>query len=235
MSNPRQRPKASHLEVRRLETSLPFAELAGEVERRLAEHPGLGLFPDPGEDLIRVGGLGLRGDFLIRRARPGRDGLLLAASRWGDRAAFASFAEAMGGAWRPSEGMPAADEGLSLLNFLQGDVLFECARHVAIGPRALEDAFSCRFDGLDRLRLRLAELNGEAMRARDVIKMIICDEGGAIWEAMPAAALRVLHEGLPVHLDRVEEVRSGRGTLWLRAKVLARRRLCLVGSLGARP
>lgn len=232
MRNPRKRPTASHLEVRRLATALPFAELAGAVERGLAEHPGLALFPDPAENVIRVGGLGLRGDFLIRRTREGVDGELLAASRRGDRAAFAAFAEAMGDAWGPSARGPGGDEGLGLLDFLQGDVLFECARHVAIGPRALEDAFSCRFGGLDALRMLLADLNGQAMEGMDLIEPIICDDDR--WRDGMDLDLpfQILHEGRKLLLGRTERVRAGGRTLCLRIRMMARSRRCLIGTLG---
>lgn len=231
MRNPRQRPTASHLEVHRLATPLPFGELAAAVGRCLAGHPRLGLFPDPAENLIRVGGLGLRGDFLIRRTREGADGELLAASRRGDRAAFASFAKAMGAAWSPSARGPGGDEGLGFLGFLQGDVLFECARHLVIGPRALEDAFSCRFEGLDPLRLRLAELNGEAMSGIGEIEPIICDDPRWRMEAGNCIPAVVLHQGRRIYLDRIERVRAGGRTLCLRASFEGNPRRCLIGRL----
>jgi hypothetical protein len=235
MSKPSPRRKASYLEVRRMDTPLPFGELQAAVERCLADHPGLGLFADPGGRVLRIGGLGLRGDILIRLEQPSQEGRLLLASRRGDRAALAALAAAMGGAMVEAGGEPWPAEGLGLLNFLQSDLILECARHIEVAGRALEDAFSCDFGGLDELRMRLADLNGEAMLGEE--GEIIPDCGGirppdALLGRSPRVILR---QGRRLHLDRVERIRSRRGILTVRAALLHRERLCVIGSIAEEP
>jgi hypothetical protein len=235
MSKFRPRPKSSHLEVRRIDTPLPFADWVSEMERCLADQPGLGLFADPSGGLMRLGGLGLRGDILIRREQLECEGRLLLASRRGDRAAVEALAGAMGPAMRERVGDPSAPEGLALLNFLQSDLILECARHIEVAGRALEDAFACGFAGLDELRMRLADLNGEAMLGEE--GEVFPDCGGIRPpEALPVRPPEViLRQGRRLHLDRVERIRSRRGILTVRAALLRRECLCVVGSLAEEP
>ncbi len=231
MSKFRPRPKAGHLEVRRIDTPLPFAEWAGEVERRLAGRPELGLFADPGERLLRVGGLGLRGDILIRREQAECESRLLLASRRGDRAAVEALAGAMGPAMRERADEPSPREGLALLGFLQSDLILECARHVEISGRALEDAFSCGFDGLDELRMRLADLNGEAMLGKRAVPMIHCDGGMSHAEIAAGAPFAILHRGRRLFLGRTERLRTPRARLAVHVAMVPESRLCVVGAL----
>jgi hypothetical protein len=231
MSKFRPRQKASHLEVRQIETTLPFDGLKEAAERCLASQPGLGLFADPGERVLRFGGLALRGDILIRREQLGCDGRLLLASRRGDRTVVEALTRAMGPVMRETEGEPSPAQGLTLLNFLQSDLILECARYVEVAGRALEDAFTCRFVELDELRMRLADLNGEAMQGGNVIRMIHCDEGMSHGEIAAGVPHVILHRGRRLFLNRTERVETPRGRLAVHFTMVPENRLCVVGSI----
>lgn len=235
MSKPRPHVTARHLAVHRLDSALPFPGLDGALEAALAERVELGLFVDPAPGLIRIGGLRLRGDILIRPERPGEERRLLIACRHGDRATLAALVEAMGGAWTRSDRGPAPEEGLALLDFLQSDSVVACAQRVEFAERALEDAFGCRFAALDDLRRKVAELNGRALSEEGLLQLIKCDDSGfGDWFDCPAPSL-VLHRGEKVLLYLREKLRERRGpTLTLHLALRPGRRACVVGALTER-
>lgn len=230
MKKPQPKPKAHHLVVERIDSTLPFSALAEVLEACLTGVSDGELFVDPCDGLVRVGGLRLRGDVLIRPEHPGEEHRLLVAFRQGDRARIGPLFTAMAAVWRNSDRKPSEQEGLALLNFLQGDSVIEHLRQVEVSSRAVEDAFGCRFDDLDKLRMRLVDLNGQAICPLD---WIADDDSAPAYDPKSTEPLRVvLHRGKKEVLflrERLES-RGGRG-LTLHLTLGLGRRAYLLGSL----
>lgn len=225
---------ARHLVIHRLDSTVPFPAIARCLESHLEARPELGLFLDPAEGLVRVGGLDLHGDILIRPESTGRDHRLLVACRHGDRGSLESLMNAMATLWTRSDRAPAAREGLGLLNFLQSDPLPACLDRVEFADRAIEDAFACRFVGLGELRRALIRLHGKMgdITALLEILSIEIDDRRRLWSEPPKAPSVILHNGKRRMLCLKEEIMGAKGSrLTLHLDVCARRKRCIVGAL----
>ena len=210
MKKPNSKPKAHHLVVRRIDSTLPFPALAAVLEACLEGRSDGELFVDPSDGLVRVGGLRLRGDVLIRPECAGEEHRLLVAHRHVDQKRVEPVFSAMAAVWRDSDRQPSSREGLALLEFLQGDSVIGHLRMVEISSRAVEDAFGCRFSALRDLRMKLVELNGRAMGQVDHDLLLDDDTGLAYDPAALAAPKVVMHAGKRQVLDSREYVSAPR-------------------------
>lgn len=236
MKKPQPKPKAHHLVVGRVDSTLPFSALAEVLEACLAGVSDGELFVDPCDGLVRVGGLRLRGDVLIRPEHPGEEHRLLVAFRHGDRARIGPLFTAMAAVWRNSDRQPSEQEGLALLNFLQGDSVIEYLRQVEVSSRAVEDAFGCSFSALRNLRMKLVELNGRALGQAGHDLLLDDDTGLAYDPAALAAPSVVLHGGKRQTLNFREYVSAPRdAVLTLHMRRGLGRGAYLIGAITERP
>lgn len=235
MSKSRPQLAARHLVVHRLDSTLPFASVATALESHLQVRPELGLFVDADEPrLLRVGGIDLRGDILIRPETPGRDKRLLVACRNGDSAKLEAVLAAMNPLWTRSDRAPSPREGLALLDFLQGDVVVACLDRIHFTDRAVEDAFSCRFTAVDTLRREIVSLHSRSlMRLR---MMDLHEENGPCMIHLEnlIAPKVILHEGRKLYLGIQEEVHSRGRILTLHYSYHPGKRSCVIGALTER-
>lgn len=213
--------------------------LAAALQVRLEAQPELGLFLNATDTLIRVGGLDLHGDILIRTAHPESALSMLVAHRQGDRPALDAMMAAAADMLAMSTRAPAESEGLTLLSFLQSETVASCYNQVEFSDRALEDAFGCReYVALSGLRRKLAELNERARRPHDLV--------GIIWEEYNYRDIlaethantphTVLHRGEKVVVGLRKRINTRRGSsLALHFTLRADRRVCVIGALTERP
>lgn len=235
MSKSRPQLAARHLVVHRLDSTLPFASLAAALEAHLQVRPELGLFVDAEEPaILRVGGIDLRGDILIRPETPGRDKRLLVACRNGDNSRLEAVLTAMNPLWTRSGRAPSPREGLALLDFLQSDVVVACLDRIHFAERAIEDAFSCRFRAVDTLRREIVRLHSRALLPLRMMDLI--EDGGPCmihFENLRAPRV-VLHGGEKVRLDIQEEVHARGQVLTLHHSYHPPTRSCVIGALTER-
>lgn len=226
---------ARHLVVHRLDSTLPFDVIAGMLEAHLAVRPELGLFVDAEQlGLVRIGGIDLRGDILIRPESPGRGKRLLVASRQGDAGALEAVIKAMEPNWTRSDRAPSPRDGLALLDFLQSDAVVACLDRIHVAERAVEDAFSCRFSAVDTLRREIVCLHSRSLMRFRMLEL--SDENGPCMihlENLLAPSV-ILHEGVKVSLDIRHEVHARGAVLTLHHSYDPRTRSCVIGALTER-
>lgn len=237
MSYPRSRVSDRHLDVLVGKTQMTLPALAAALETQLEAKPELGLFLNATDSLIRLGGVDLHGDILIRASHPDAAGSLLVAYRQGDRAALDALRAATPAIWQLSSCPPAVTANLSLFNFVQFEAILGPYERVEFSDRAQEDAFCCRdFKALAALRRKLAELNERAGRPHDLV--------GILWEdykhhdllAEAEAPLTVMHLGEKVPVCLRKRINTRRGSsLTLHFTLRPDRRVCVIGALTERP
>jgi hypothetical protein len=237
MPKPRSRVIPRHIDVHCVDTSVDFPALPSLLEAKLTAQPDLGFFLNATKDLIRVGGLDMYGDILIRPASEKHPRKLIVAFRQGDRAKLdallASSSEIWLGAPRPAA--PTTTPGTALLNFLQHDLIIECVDRVRISDRALEDAFCCRdFLGLSDLRLKLVELHGQARKPESIESILWADYSPKELRAAARANTphTILHDGMKYVLYLNESLKQRRGSsLTLRLALCPKHRAYVIGTL----
>ena len=224
-----------HLVVHRLDSTLPFDVIAGMLEAHLAVRPELGLFVEAEQlGLVRIGGLDLRGDILIRPESPGRGNRVLVACRQADADTLEEVLKAMGPMWTRSDRAPSPREGLALLDFLQSDAVLACLDRIHIAERAVEDAFSCRFSSVDALRREIVCLHSRSLMRFRMLELF--DENGPCMihlENLIAPSV-ILHEGEKVSLGIRHEVHVRGAVLTLHHSYDPKTRSCVIGALTER-
>lgn len=235
MSQSRPKLAARHLVVHRIDSTLPFAATAGALEAHLAVRPELGLFVDAEQyGLVRIGGIDLRGDILIRPESTGRDKRVLVACRQADADKLEAVLKAMDPLWTRSARAPSRRDGLALLEFLQSDVVLACLDRIHVADRAVEDAFSCRFASVDTLRREIVCLHSRSLMRFRMIELF--DENGPCMIHLEnlIAPKVILHEGEKVSLGIRHEVHARGAVLTLHHSYDPRTRSCVIGALTER-
>lgn len=236
MSYPRSRVSDRHLDVLRAETQLTLPALSNALEAQLEAKPELGLFLVSEPGLIRLSGLDLHGDILIRASHPESAEALLVAHRQGDRRVLDALMAATAASWTVSSRAPSTAEGLGLLNLAQYDVVLGPYERIEFSDRAQEDAFCCReFAALAAMRRKLAELNERASRPHDLV--------GILWEeynykdilAEVDTPHTILHRGEKLVLCLRKRISTRKGSsLTIHFTLRPERRACVIGALTER-
>jgi hypothetical protein len=239
MSQPRSSISDRHLDVLVAETQMTLPALATALEAQLEAKPELGLFLNATDSLIRIGGVDLHGDILIRPSNDENAGSLLVAYRQGDRATLANLKAATATIWQLSNCPPSATEGLGLFNFVRFDAILGPYERVEFADRAQEDAFCCRdFRALAALRRKLTELNERASRPHDLVGILWEDFNYKDYLAETNAQTphTVMHHGEKVSVCLRKRINTRRGSsLTLHFTLRANRRVCVICALTERP
>ena len=226
---------ARRLVVHRLDSTLPFDVVAGMLEAHLAVRPELGLFVDAEQlGLVRLGGIDLRGDILIRPESPGRGKHVLVACRQGDSGTLEAVLRAMEPMWTRSGRAPSPREGLALMDFLQADAVVAGLDRIRVAERAVEDAFSCRFSAVDTLRREIVRLHSRS-RMRFRMLELLHENGPCMVHVENLVAPSViLHGGEKVCLGIRHEVHARGAVLTLHHSYDPRTLSCVIGALTER-
>ena len=233
MSHPHPHVSDRFLDVLHFKSRLTLSALAAALEEQLKARPELGLFINESDSLIRIGGVDLHGDFLIRPSNQENERSLLVAYRQGDRAALEELRKSTSSIWQISSCPHSAAASLGLLNLVQYEVILGPYNRIEFTERAQEDAFCCReFKALAALRRRLAELNERAARAHDLVGIVWNDCKYKEMLAEVATPTVVLHKGEKVRVCLRKRINTRRGSsLTLHFTLRPNRRVCLIGAL----
>lgn len=236
MSYPRSRLTDRHLDVLRAESRLSLPALADALEAQLEARPELGLFVVTEPGLVRLSGLDLHGDILIRASHPESAEALLVAHRLGDRPILDALMAATAASWAPSGRAPSASEGLALLNFIRHDLVLGAIERIEFADRALEDAFRCRdFAALTALRRKLADLSARAGRPHDLVDILWDEYNCKDILAEHDTPHTILHRGEKLVLCLRQRINTRKGSsLTIHFTLRPERRACVIGALTER-